>query len=240
MGCDRETLRVIMPVYNKERAVGGVLDAWCAVLDELKIDYRIFAYNDGSRDGTLGVLRQAADRHAGRIDVIDKRNEGHGPTILRGYCANVSECTWLFQTDSDDEMNPSFFRELWAARHEYDFLIGIRDGRRQPLPRKVISLVSRLSVRLLFGRSIWDVNAPFRLMRCECFGSFFEQIPSDTFAPNVILSGLAARKRLRCFEAPVEYRDRTTGEVSIKKWKLFRAAFKSFQQTIHFALAARR
>ena len=43
------------------------------------------------------------------------------------------------------------------------------------------------------------------------------------FAPNVILSGLAARHGLRMFETPVPQHDRTTGEVSIKKWKLLKS-----------------
>ena len=56
--------------------------------------------------------------------------------------------------------------------------------------------------------------------------------------PNLhvqLLSGLAARHRLRCFEMPVPQHDRKTGEVSIKKWKLLKAAAKSFFQTIWFS-----
>ena len=72
-------------------------------------------------------------------------------------------------------------------------------------------------------------------MRSAVFKEIFEAIPANTFAPNVILSGMAARRKFRCFEMPVPQRDRQTGEVSIKKWKFFKAAVRSFSQTIRFS-----
>ena len=231
-------LSVVMPVYNEAEAIGPVLKKWMAMLDTLGIRYRIRAYNDGSKDATGKILSEVADASGGRVLAVDKPNSGHGPTILRGYREAAEDSDWVFQIDSDDEMGPDSFPELWAKRNDYDFLVGRRDGRRQPLARKVVSFVSRLCVRLFYGKGIWDVNTPYRLMRAEVFAPFYAQIPDDTFAPNVILSGLAARHRLRLLEIPVPQHDRTTGEVSIKKWKLLKAAARSFWQTIRFAFTS--
>lgn len=46
---------------------------------------------------------------------------------------------------------------------------------------------------------------------------------------------LAARHHLRSFEIRVPQHDRTTGRGSLAKWKLFKAAVRSFIQTISFA-----
>lgn len=226
-----------MPVYNEQDAIGPVLEKWAKALDTLGMDYRIRPYNDGSKDDSLAVMRTAAEQLP-RVEVKDKPNGGHGNTILTGYREAVADgFDWVFQIDSDDEMGPEKFNELWSRRGDFDFLVGIRDGRVQALPRKVISFVSRLCVRLFYGKSVWDVNTPYRLMRVSSFKDFYSSIPMTTFAPNVILSGLAARHRLRCFETRVPQHDRTTGEVSIKKWKLLKAAARSFWQTIAFAFA---
>jgi len=234
---ENDRLCVVMPVYNEQDAIGVVLEKWDAALASLGLDYEIRAYNDGSRDETLSVMRKVAEHSkSGRITVCDKPNGGHGNTILTGYRAAAADgFGWVFQVDSDDEMGPEKFGELWKMRDSYDFLVGIRDGRVQALPRKLISLVSRFCVGTFYGKGIWDVNTPYRLMRTSAFKGFYEQIPLSTFAPNVILSGLAARHGLRCFEIPVPQHDRTTGEVSIKKWKLFKAAVRSFWQTVWFA-----
>lgn len=224
-----------MPVYNEEAAIGGVLEKWVGALDRIGLDYVIRPYNDGSKDGSLAVMRAAAKRFP-TVEVRDKANGGHGHTILTGYREAAADgFDWIFQVDSDDEMGPEKFEELWRSRSEKDFLVGIRDGRVQQLPRKIISLVSRLCVRLFYGRSVWDVNTPYRLMRVSAFANFYRSIPLTTFAPNVILSGLAAKHGLRMFETRVPQHDRTTGEVSIRKWKLLKAAVRSFAQTISYA-----
>lgn len=237
MSADRHELCIVVPVYNESGAIGAVLSKWSAMLDSLGIDWQLHAYNDGSRDNSSEILSAVAKRSNGRIVAHDKTNSGHGPTILLGYRENAEHCDWLFQMDSDDEMGPEGFPQLWEQRATHDFLLGKRDGRAQPFPRKIVSLVSRLSVRVFYGKSVWDVNSPYRLMRAEKIKPWLAKIPEKTFAPNVILSGLAGRKKLRLFEAPVQHGDRTTGEVSIKKWKLFKAAAKSFWQTIAFSFA---
>ena len=231
-------LVVVMPVYNEAEAIAPVLRKWCAMLDTLALRYRIRAYNDGSKDATGQILQREAEASGGRVQAIDKPNGGHGPTILQGYREAAEEADWVFQIDSDDEMAPDAFPALWSKREAFDFLVGRRAGRRQPLARKVISFVSRGCVRLFYGRGIWDVNTPYRLMRAAAFAPLYTAIPANTFAPNVILSGLTARLKLRAFEMLVPQHDRTTGEVSIKKWKLLKAAARSFAQTIAFAFAS--
>lgn len=234
-----ERLAIIMPVYNEEEAITGVLEKWVMALDQLNIDYTVNPYNDGSKDSSLDKIRKSASKFPGRVVPHDKKNSGHGPTILLGYReACDAEYDWIFQIDSDDEMGPEQFGELWSHRNEYDFLTGFRDGRKQPLPRRIISFVSRLSVRIFYGKSIWDVNTPYRLMRRMAFENIYRAIPPDTFAPNVILSGMAARKKMRSSETPIPQHDRRTGEVSIKKWKLLKAAMKSFCQTVMFSIKA--
>lgn len=230
-------LCLIVPVYNEEEAIGPVLIEWCNMLDKLAIDYRILAYNDGSKDNTAAILNEMAAQFEGKVEAINKSNEGHGPTILRGYRDACKKCQWIFQMDSDNEMGSTTFRKLWEARENKDFLLGQRDGRVQALPRKMISFVSRSVVRCFYGQSVWDVNAPYRLMRVSCFEELFNKIPADTFAPNVIISGFVGKKKLRFQEFEVAHQDRQTGEVSIKKWKLLKAAMRSFKQTIRFSFS---
>ena len=232
-----KNLIVIMPVYNEEDIIASVLEKWVSKLDSMQIEggWQIQVYNDGSTDCTAEILTVCAGRHPEKIIVHNKPNSGHGPTILQGYRENASKAEWLFQIDSDDEMGPEGFSELWHKRENYDFLAGFRDGRKQALPRKIISQFARLSVRLFYGKSIWDVNTPYRLMRVDAFNDIWKSIPADTFAPNVIISGMAARKKMRCIEEAVSQCDRQTGEVSIRKWKLLKVSVKSFIQTILFA-----
>ena len=198
-----------------------------------------FDHTTTAQQITLAVMRDVAKVRP-RINVRDKTNSGHGHTILTGYReASKDGFDWIFQIDSDDEMGPDKFLELWNLRGCHDFIVGTRDGRVQTISRKAISFVSRLCVRLFYGKSIWDVNSPYRLMRVSAFKNIYDAIPDDTFAPNVLISGMAARKGFRCRSVLVPQHNRTTGEVSIRRWKLIKAALRSFLQTVIFSMSSR-
>lgn len=229
-------LCVVIPVYNEAEIIGQVLDIWADKLDRLGVGYQIHVYNDGSKDGTLSVIQQTAGRHP-RIVVHDKPNSGHGPTILAGYRQNVG-AQWIFQTDSDNEIDHTHFAELWNKRHDYDLLLGTRTNRQTRTIRQCISLVSRLVVWIFYGRGVYDVNGPFRLMRCATYKALFFQIPDNTFAPNIILAGVAALYGWRIFETPVAFRFRQTGKVSIVGMKLLTNVVKAFKQVIAFRFQA--
>ena len=223
-------LLVVMPVYNEAECIAGVLKSWLQCLDGLAIRYQILAINDGSKDATGQQLEQFVGDP--RIQIINKQNAGHGPTILQGYRTAVGLASWVFQCDSDDEMRAEHFPRLWHRRNEFDAIFGIRAGRQQQADRKIISAVSRSLVRLLFGRGVVDVNTPYRLMRSSCLRQIVAQIPADTFAPNIIISGTFARAKLRILNEAVPHEGRRTGQVSIMKWKLWKAASRAFLQTL--------
>jgi dolichol-phosphate mannosyltransferase len=223
-------LTVVMPVYNEEAAVGGVVRAWAVELDRLGIDYELRVYDDGSRDRTGEALVKLSEEIP-RLLVTRHSNRGHGPTILRGYREARGE--WVFQTDSDGEMEPDSFGRLWAERDRYDFLFGIRAGRVWTAPRWVMTRVSRLAVRALFGKGVADVNTPYRLMRRARLAELVSGLPDDLFAPNVILSGLAVRAGLRIWQTPVPHQGRRHGGGSLVSFrKLIKPASRSLKQTI--------
>jgi glycosyltransferase involved in cell wall biosynthesis len=225
-------LCVVIPVYNEAEIIGRVLDIWAEKLDRLVPNSEIHIYNDGSKDGSLAASNAAAARHP-RVKVHDKPNSGHGPTILLGYRENAN-ATWIFQTDSDNEIDHAHFEELWEQREDYDLLIGKRVNRQAHPSRQFISLVSRLVVWIFYGRGVYDVNAPFRLMRGATFRPLYDRIPEDTFAPNIIVAGVACQRKWRVFQTDVSYQFRTTGKVSIMGLKLLKNVIKAFKQVIGF------
>lgn len=228
----KEELAVIMPVYNEEGVITDIVTKWLKELDKCGIEYRLHVYNDGSKDKTLEFLNSLVLSNK-QLIVYDKKNSGHGPTILGAYRQNIDK-DWIFQTDSDNEISPEYFLSLWEKRNDYDFLIGKRQDRCQPISRRIISFISRIAVRIFYGRGIWDVNSPYRLMRTSKLKDTILNIPENTFAPNVVISGVACLKKLKILEVPVAHQNRQTGQVSIRKLKLFKAALKSFFQVIIF------
>jgi dolichol-phosphate mannosyltransferase len=226
----RHELALVMPVYNEEGCINDVVKSWHDEFARLDIDFIMIILDDGSNDGTRQKLSTFASNS--RIFIIEKENSGHGPTILRGYHKAVGLADWIFQVDSDDEIRPCYFSDIWIRRNDYDGLFGIRINRRQTLERKFISFISRMIINFLFSPGVNDVNVPYRLIRSQILRQVITQMPINTFAPNVIISGAVTALQAKICNLAVIAETRKTGTVSIARWKLWKTALKSFCQTI--------
>jgi dolichol-phosphate mannosyltransferase len=223
-------LALVMPVYNEADCIATVVRAWYAALLGIGIRFVMIIVDDGSSDETASVLRTFSGDN--RIEVIRQANLGHGPAVLHGYRLAIPRAPWIFQCDSDDELSPESFPELWAMRDGSDAVFGYRLHRRQSLGRWFISACSRIAVAWLFGRGLRDVNTPYRLLRTTALRPVLEHIPPDTFAPNLIISGLLVLGGARIYHVPVPHQQRRTGRVSIVRWKLWKGAWCSFLETV--------
>ena len=227
---DNIQLVVIMPAYNEEASIIHVVEKWTNELCKLDINFQIHVYNDGSQDNTLQILNNLADKNK-QLIVHNKANSGHGPTLMQAYREH-NNVPWLFQIDSDDEIEPDYLQEFWENREKYDFLIGKRKFITKPFIRRLTSFIASLTISIFYGNKVQDVNAPYRLMRNECFRYIYKALPNRIFSPNLAISGLVSIMNLRVKTINVQCKGRTTGKSSLYSFKLISAMLKSFIETI--------
>ncbi|MEC9210097.1 MAG: glycosyltransferase family 2 protein [Actinomycetota bacterium] len=204
---------VVIPVFNEEKLIGECINEWLNVLDSVNLNYEILIIDDGSSDATISIVERYRDNQ--NIQLIIKQNEGHGPTILAGYKRAVGIAEWVFQADSDNEINPNQFSALWSRRQGQDAVIAWRQGRNQTTVRRLVTFFARVTTKVLFRCHLRDVNIPFRLFRSETLTILLEKIPSDTFAPNIALSGALSLMNFQVEECPVVFNERIVGESSL-------------------------
>jgi len=221
-------LSVVMPVFNEETLVPGVILELVECLDSLAANYEILVYDDGSTDGTLTALHRLQEA-VPRLEVRSHTNRGHGPTLWRGY--REARGRWVLQLDSDGEVPPSELKAVWGERETYDFLVGFRTGIRGTRIRRLLSGGAKGMISILFGRGFSDPNCPFRLMRRSCLVRLLPRIPPATFAPNPVLSGLAVRNGFRILEFPVTFRPRPSGGSKLVNRRLVEGVVKALIQT---------
>ena len=204
---------VVIPVFNEEKLIGECINEWLSVLDSVNLNYEILIIDDGSSDATISIVERYGDNQ--NIQMIIKQNEGHGPTILAGYKRAVGIAEWVFQADSDNEISPNQFSALWSRRQGQDAVIAWRQGRNQTTVRRLVTFFARVTTKVLFRCHLRDVNIPFRLIRSETLTILLEKIPSDTFAPNIALSGALSLMNYQVEECPVVFNERIVGESSL-------------------------
>ena len=111
-------ISVIVPVYNMEVYLRECLDS---ILGQTLTDLEIITVNDGSKDGSLSILREYEKKDS-RVKVIDKPNEGVGKARNDGIRAAAGE--FVAFMDSDDYYpNETVLETLYRAAKENDVLI---------------------------------------------------------------------------------------------------------------------
>tara|TARA_B100000902_G_scaffold29563_1_gene35534 strand:- start:18021 stop:18734 length:714 start_codon:yes stop_codon:yes gene_type:complete len=221
---------VVIPVFNEEKLIGECIDKWLDVLDSVNLNYEILIIDDGSSDATISIVERYEDNQ--NIQIIIKQNEGHGPTILAGYKIAVGIAEWVFQADSDNEISPNQFSALWSRRQGQDAVIAWRQGRNQTTVRRLVTFFARVATKVLFRCHLRDVNTPFRLFRSETLTILLERIPSDTFAPNIALSGALSLMHYQVEECPVVFNERIVGESSLSNLGALRKGGRAFLELI--------
>ena len=221
---------VVIPVFNEEKLIGECINEWLNVLDSVNLNYEILIIDDGSSDATISIVERYGDNQ--NIQLIIKQNEGHGPTILAGYKRAVGIAEWVFQADSDNEISPNQFSALWSRRQGQDAVIAWRQGRDQTTVRRLVTFFARVTTKVLFRCHLRDVNIPFRLIRSETLTILLEKIPSDTFAPNIALSGALSLMNFQVEECPVVFNERIVGESSLSNLGALRKGGRALLELI--------
>jgi undecaprenyl-phosphate 4-deoxy-4-formamido-L-arabinose transferase len=212
-------LSVVIPVYNEEANLPELLDRLTATLAPLGRSYEIVLVNDGSRDRSLPLLRDAAGRDPHLVVVDFNRNYGQHAAVFAGF--EVSRGEVVVTIDADLQNPPEEIPKLVAKMEEgYDVVGSIRVQRQDSALRKVASrLVNRMTA-LATGVQLSDYGCMLRAYSRPVVKVLSESNEISTFIP--VLADLFAG---RVTEIPVAHSERKHGESKYSLLKLVRLQF---------------
>ena len=211
----RDCLYIVMPAYNEESNIEKVIEHWYPVVEKIGGDSRLVVINDGSKDRTYERI-QACEEGRPRLIGINKKNEGHGATVLYGYqYAIESGADYIFQTDSDGQTLAEEFGKLWKNREKCGLLIGHRKGRKDGISRVFVTKVLKYVLFVTFGVLVKDANTPYRLMRAEQLEEVLKKIPAGFNLSNVLMTVIYEKDKLGVEYYPITFRPRQGGKNSI-------------------------
>ncbi len=105
---------IIVPVCNVQRYLRQCLNSLTYQTLE---DIQIICIDDGSTDGSLGILQEFAS-YDPRIEIISKPNAGYGHTMNCGLSAAKGEYVGI--VESDDWADPDMFESLYNFAKQYN------------------------------------------------------------------------------------------------------------------------
>jgi hypothetical protein len=217
----KSKIAVVIPAYNEEKSIRGVVEDVSSSLQRHGIDGHIIVINDGSSDGTAAAVRRLP------CTLLNLPfNLGIGAAVQLGFrYARKLNCDVAVQVDGDGQHPAGEIGRLLEPilNESADVVIGSRflsdGGSRSTLGRRIgISYFNALQ-GLLIGRRITDSTSGFRAVNRRALEVCAEEYPDQYPEPEAIVS--FTKRNLRIAEVPVLMSDRQSGQSSINMFAGF-------------------
>jgi glycosyltransferase involved in cell wall biosynthesis len=224
----------LIPAYNEAARIGEVLER----VDALGLDAQIVVVDDGSTDGTAGVVEAFM---VGRpyVELLRQPNRGKGSAV-RLAATRVTQDIAVIQ-DADMEYDPADVVALIAPieRGVADVVFGSRLSGGAPqraylfwhlLGNRFLSLLTGV----LFNTTLSDMETGYKAFRSDVLREL--RLTQDDFAIEPEITGEVCRRKLRIYEMPIAYYGRTYAEGKNITW---RDGFKAIRVLLQVRLRRR-
>ena len=197
----QQGVSVVVPAYNEEHGLHGVLEQLQAVLAALPLPAEIILVDDGSEDGTAAI----AASFAGVTVVRHDHNRGYGAALKSGI--RQARYDLICITDADGTYpNERIVDLLQQVEQGYHMAVGARRGAQVaiPLVRKPAKWVINHLANWISGETIADVNSGLRVFRRSVALRFFRVLP-NTFSFTTTITLAMLTNGYRVAYVPVNY-----------------------------------
>ena len=204
---DTPDISVFLPVFNEEPNLLPLHAKLDDALRRLGRSAEIVYVDDGSTDGSLGILRKIADLDP-RVRVVAlRRNYGQTAAMAAGIDAARGKV--LIPMDADLQNDPADIGRLLDKLDEgYDVVSGWRKNRKDKMvTRKIPSMMANRLISWIGGVPLHDYGCSLKAYRRESLQDVRLYGEMHRFIPIY-----AAWAGARVTEIPVEHHARTMGK----------------------------
>ena len=213
-------LSIVIPVYNEAEALPMLFSALRGVLQKMDCDHELIFVNDGSKDRTLQILRNAADADR-RVKVLKfSRNFGHQAALTAGLDFASGDAIVVMDADLQDP--PEILPEMVELfRQGYDVVSAQRVARQNDtlFKRASASGFYWMMRRMVDERLVPEVG-DFRLFSRAALLAIRKFREQHRF-----MRGLVAWLGLREVIVPFQRQPRSGGTTKYSLYKMLRFAW---------------
>ncbi len=212
-------LSIVVPVFNEEENLPELLPRLAAALAGIGKSYEVVLVNDGSRDRSLELLRDAAARDPHLVVIDFNRNYGQHSAVFAGFEEARGEI--IVTLDADLQNPPEEIGKLVAKMREgHDYVGTIRRMRQDSWFRRNASRAMNLVREKITSVRMTDQGCMLRAYGRDIVDTVNRCTEANTFVP-----ALAYTFALRPTEIEVAHEERAAGESKYSVFKLIRLNF---------------
>ena len=219
---------VIIPTYNEKENIESILQ----VVMDLKTSFDVLVVDDGSPDGTAGLVKALQQRFP-QIHILERSGKlGLGTAYIAGFkWALERDYDYIFEMDADFSHKPADLeRLLEACVNGADMSIGSRyvqggDVKNWTLDRIILSKGAAIYVNSVLWLGVKDCTAGFVCYHKSVLQAIdLDKIRFIGYAFQIEMKYTAQKLGFKLAEVPIAFEDRKLG-TSKMSMGIFNEAF---------------
>jgi glycosyltransferase involved in cell wall biosynthesis len=200
-------ISVVVPLYNEEESLPELV-AWIdRVAKANNLTYEVIMVDDGSTDGSWGVVKELKSKYPAIRGISFVRNYGKSAALYCGFDMAQGEVVFTMDADLQDSPDEIPAMRRMILEEGYDLVSGWKRKRYDPIGKRWPSKFFNFTARVMSGIKLHDFNCGLKAYRrkvvksIEVYGEMHRYIP--------ILAKHAGFKRIG--EKVVEHQERKYG-----------------------------
>lgn len=212
-------LTVVVPVYNEVESLPRVERAMREWLPTSPVKACVLMINDGSKDGSLELMREICARNEAMYYISLAKNGGLSAAMKAGIDATHSR--YVGYIDADLQTTPEDFNLLLEHIADYQLVMGIRAGRKDSFFKNLQSKIANGFRNMMTHDGAKDTGCPLKVMWTD----YAKRIPFFT-GMHRFLPALIQLQEGRMMQIPVRHFPRTEGVSKYHLWNRLIGPFK--------------
>jgi glycosyltransferase involved in cell wall biosynthesis len=177
-------ISIVVPLYNEVESLPELHEWIVSVMEKNNFTYEILFIDDGSKDGSWGVVQMLSQKDSNVRGIKFQRNYGKSAALQKGFEAIKGE--FVVTMDADLQDSPEEIPEMIRMIKEdgFDMISGWKKKRFDPLSKTIPTKLYNWTARKLTGIYLHDFNCGLKAYRSvvvksiEIYGDMHRYIPA--------------------------------------------------------------
>lgn len=227
-------INIVIPCYNEQEVLAKTIDVLGKLSERIKqetgADTQLLLVDDGSKDCTWLMIKEAAEAHPFVSGIKLSHNRGHQNALWAGMEASIDHCDAMVSIDADlqddEKVIVDMVRQLKEGK---DIVYGVRKERKTDTFFKRFTAQSFYKIMQMADKEVLYNHADFRLMSNRALKALMQYPERNLFFRAIV--------RELGFKEGYVYYDRKAREAGESKYPLKKMLAFSIDGITSFSVA---
>lgn len=227
-------INIVIPCYNEQEVLHKTIDVLGNLAEKIKretnVDTMLLLVDDGSKDNTWEMIKEAAQKHSFVSGIKLSHNRGHQNALWAGMEASIDHCDAMVSIDADLQDDENVILDMVKQLKEgKDIIYGVRKERKTDTFFKRFTAQAFYKIMQMADKEVIYNHADFRMMSNRTLKALMQYPERNLFLRAIV--------RELGFREGFVYYDRKAREAGESKYPLKKMLAFSIDGITSFSVA---